>query len=378
MNTVYIINSLEGGGAERVFADLITMLSHEEGKRRNLQVILLDKKHEAYSLPAGVMVHRIGHRDGLAGPAVQFFALLKLLRRLNPELIVSFLTRANILAVLAAKWIGCSVIISERSNTSGRLANRFVRLKRGLVSAVYRKADCVIAVSKGVADCLISEFGVSQSKVVVLNNPVDLERINNQALSPADLSSESKIVAMGRLVKSKGFDDLIRAYANSGLSCGLVIMGEGPERARLARLVSELGLVNQVEFSGFVSNPYKEIKQAGLFVLCSHLEGFPNALVEAMALQKAVIATDCADGPREILCLNSTIPVGEFRQADFGLMVNVGDHQALAKALVHLSADASLRSELASKGRHRVKQFSKQNFYHAFLNLVGQVKGEPA
>jgi len=376
LNTVYIINSLEGGGAERVFAQLMAMLADDKSRPDNVHVVLLDKLDEVYSLPDSIEVHRIGKRAGALWPAAQFLFLLRLLIKLKPQLITSFLTRANTMNVCAAKLLGCGSIISERSNTSARLVSRYAPLKRWLVGVVYRRADCVMTNSQGIADCLIGEFGVSRTNTVVVNNPVDFEAINAQAKNAEDSSSRQGIIAMGRLVRSKGFDDLIRAYEQSGLSCGLTILGDGPERVALNALVTELGLSAQVKFHGFVANPHAEIKGAKLFVLCSHLEGFPNALLEAMALGKPVIATDCTDGPREILALNETIPLGEFKQTGFGLMVNVGDHSALANALRYLSSDSTLRQQLGAQAQSRVKQYSKQHFYSSYLGLLGRVKGE--
>ena len=380
MKTVYIINSLEGGGAERVFAELISLVAQDPNKQEPPQVILLDKLNEVYTLPEQAIVHRVGNRGGLIGSTVQFVALLRLLMSLKPKLIVSFLTRANIMNVVASKILRCHSIVSERSNTSARLNSRHAHFKRGLVGFVYRKADFVIAVSRGVADCLIAEFGVSRNKLGVLNNPVDLERVNNQAslVSQDSEAQQAKIgvVAMGRLVRSKGFDDLIRAYKISGLSCGLSILGEGPERENLSTLVDDLALTNQVDFLGFVANPYQIVKQAHLFVLSSHLEGFPNALLEAMALRRAVIATNCTDGPREILSLNGQIPQGEFRLAEFGLMVNVGDQDALSKAMQHLFQNTELLEELAGKAQERVKQYSKQHFYQSYQELLDRFNGD--
>jgi len=333
VKTVYIINSLEGGGAERVFAQLISLLAGDEAQHDKPLVVLLDKLDEVYSLPEGAEVHRIGRRGGGIGVLLQYLALLRLLAKLKPDLIVSFLTRANIMNVCSAKLLGSQSIISERSNTSARLANRYARAKGWVVSLVEKSAAEESAASVG-------------------------------------------IVAMGRLVRTKGFSDLILAYQSSGLSCGLSILGDGPERSNLVELVDELELSEQVHFLGFVNNPYQVIKNADLFVLCSHLEGFPNALIEAMALGKPVIATDCTDGPREILALTNNIALGEYRLAEHGLMVNVGDPPALAKAMLYLHQDESLRDELALKAKSRVKQYSKQHFYRSYTELLARLRGD--
>ena len=109
------------------------------------------------------------------------------------------------------------------------------------------------------------------------------------------------ILATGRLVDSKRFDLLIRAYAQGNFTLPLVIMGEGPRLKDLEALASQLGVAERVLFAGFLINPYAVMARATVYVLCSELEGFPNSLLEAMGIGLPVIATNCYHGPAEIL-----------------------------------------------------------------------------
>lgn len=371
MKIVYVINSLEGGGAERVFAELVSLTPYWQSENQSVDVILLDDKPDVYSLPDNVRVHRVGYGDGLPviRSVMQCVAFLRCVIRLRPELLVSFLTRANLHSVLAAKLLGVRVMISERSNTKGRLKGRMQAIKHSLVAIFYRQADQVLAVSQGVAECLQKDFRIDSRKIGVLNNPVNIERINRQAdLSTSKQWPSGSLVAMGRLVKSKGFDDLIRAYHAAGLQCGLTILGEGPEKEALQKLATELDV--QVAFHGFVANPYPIIKQSLAFVLSSKLEGFPNALVEAMALGRPVIATNCQDGPSEILDHSQAIPCGQYAHTKFGFMVNVGDVAGLSKAMANVCENGNLRQTLGQAARARLQLYTPDKFAERFAGYV--------
>jgi len=131
-------------------------------------------------------------------------------------------------------------------------------------------------------------------------------------------------MGMGRLTRQKDFPTLIRAFAvvRSQSSCRLMILGEGQDRSKLKRLTEVLGIQDDVDFPGFVANPYRFLSRAKLFVLSSVWEGSPNALSEAMALGVPVVATDCPSGPREIL-----------QGGLYGPLVPMGDVDALAEAM---------------------------------------------
>ena len=133
------------------------------------------------------------------------------------------------------------------------------------------------------------------------------------------------ILGAGRLTEQKDFPTLIRAFAlvRKKHPARLMILGEGEERSKLETLVQELGLEKEVSLPGFVDNPYKYMKRAAVFVLSSRWEGFPNVLVEAMALGTPVVSTDCPNGPAEIL-----------ENGKWGELVPVGETQSLASAVL--------------------------------------------
>ena len=132
------------------------------------------------------------------------------------------------------------------------------------------------------------------------------------------------VVSVGRLIAQKDHGTLLRAYASSGLrrDYRLIVIGDGPERNRLQMLAEDLGIQDRVDLPGALSNPYPLLSGAALHVLSSRWEGYPNVLLESLALGVPVVATDCPSGPRELL-----------RDGSYGHLVPVGDIVAMAHAM---------------------------------------------
>lgn len=223
-------------------------------------------------------------------------------------------------------------------------------LMRQFMKYGFPAMDLVVAVADGVRQDLVDEFGVPARKVVIRRNPMDLDGIRRRAAEPVELpaslaSDGPLIVAVGRLVRIKGFDVLLRAWARllPELRARLVIVGDGEERLSLARLVTELGLSDRVALAGQQTNPWKYLARADLVVLSSRTEAFPTVIGEALALGRAIVATDCSAGVREYL-----------DDGRCGVLVPPEDPVALADAIDRLLGDRSLRDRLATTGAARV------------------------
>lgn len=351
---LFAINSLAGGGAERVMA---TLLRHSEDRREryDMALALLDEEPAAYAPPAWMPVHRLKSGGSLVGSARRLRALVL---RERPDLVLSFLTRANVSACLATAGTDIPFVISERVNTSAHLPRTLSgRVSRSLVRLAYPRARRVIAVSDGVAEDLSDNFGVAHENIQVLANPVDGDLIRARGAEPATLPVSPYLVAMGRLVPNKNFALLIDAFAQSGLCGQLVILGEGPERPALERQIAALGLDGRVLLPGFLENPFPVIAGADIYVLPSNAEGFPNGLVEAMALGLPVISTDCPSGPSEILAHRARGGLTGVAAAAHGLLVPCDDRAALAEALRRLE-DPALRHRYGEAARVRAEDFS--------------------
>ena len=261
--------------------------------------------------------------------------LIRYLRTARPDVIFSSMTGTNLLTVLAHACTGGQERLVVRE--AAALINTRGLVTRGLMRMLYPRADAVLAVSAGVSNDL-KRLGIDPSIVHVIHNPIDAERVRTLAAlaRPLPTSSEAPfVITIGRLTIQKDHGTLLHAFASSELRLThrLIIVGEGVQREHLVALARKLGIENQVELVGSLVNPYPILERAALFVLSSRWEGYPNVLLEALALGVPVVATDCPSGPRELL-----------QDGRYGRLAPVGDHLALARAM---------DDELQEPARHR-------------------------
>lgn len=265
---------------------------------------------------------------------------------------------------------GVNLIFSERNHLS-EFDNRSgikARLVAAAVKAIYRYADCVVANSRELANDLAETTGCS---VELVYNPTVNDRLYALAQEPVVepwfmASTLPTIVGVGRLSFQKDFDLLIRAFAllRREMSSRLLILGEGDERGSLERRIHELGLDNDVVMPGFVSNPYKFIKKASLFVLSSKYEGLPNVLIESIALGVPAVSLACKSGPTEILL-----------EGKGGWLVRERTAEALAAAMRNAlgnPGEASRRTEYAALALER---FSPEQAGQGIVSVITKVCG---
>lgn len=348
---LFAINSLAGGGAERVLATLLGG-STPWRERYDIHLALLDDEPRAYSVPEWVEVHQLDAQFKLLPSLTQLRALVG---RLSPDATLSFLTRANVANAWAMAGRGRPWLISERVNTSAHLGS--ARAAKAMVRMVYPRAAHVIAVSDGVVDDLAANFGVARARMSAIANPVDHEQISELAAKqPSFAPARPYIVAAGRLMPNKNFPLLLRAYAKAAPRERLVILGEGPERAALEALAASLGIADRVDMPGFVANPFAVVARAEAYAMPSNAEGFPNGLVEAMACGLPVVATNCASGPSEILADRPRETIAGALDVDAGVLVPTNDVEAFAAALGRVLAEPS-RSVSGARARERSRAY---------------------
>jgi glycosyltransferase involved in cell wall biosynthesis len=195
-----------------------------------------------------------------------------------------------------------------------------------------------------------------RARSIVIPNPMPT---SIQANNPAD---KRVLVAVGRLTPQKGFDLLIDAFARivgEFPDWRLIIWGEGPDRAALERQIARLGLAGAVQLPGTSASREAWVESAGVFVLSSRYEGFPNATAEAMGAGLPVIAFDCDYGPRDMIDDGET-----------GLLVRPEDTEALAAAMRRMMDDFPLRESLGRAARQRAADFSPASVTRSWLKLI--------
>ncbi len=349
----------DGGGAERNWL----ILAEEFARQGHRVDLVLGKRsgHFADTIPTGVRVVELGVtrpwslvravvtdpvRAGRVAPAL--FAmpppwilgavprLAGYLARERPDALLSALGYGNVAALWARERAGTDkevrVVISERNTLSVRAEQASARRWRVMPEIArrwYPRADAILAVSRGVADDLAATLGMPPERIVVTGNPVVTPDLATRAEEPVDhpwlrAGEPPVVLGVGKLRPQKGFDVLIAAFARARAKrpLRLVILGQGPERARLLQQAKRLGVADDVALPGFVGNPFAWMARCGVFVLSSRFEGLPGVLIQALACGCPVVSTDCPSGPSEILGPGAVAP-----------LVPVEDAAALADAV---------------------------------------------
>jgi glycosyltransferase involved in cell wall biosynthesis len=297
-----LIPHLGGGGAERVTALLAQGLSTE---KYELHLGLITQTETCQDgLPASLQIHTLGAPRVRAGA----FRLLRLVRKLKPDLILSGIFHLNFLVLLLSPFFprGTRILVRQNGTVSSSLASdRLPSYTRLLYWLLYRRAGRVICQTRAMANDLARELNLAESRITVVPNPVDVDEIRsslNLILPPA--ASGPLLLAVGRLSQEKGFDLLLQALAivrNEFPHASLVIAGAGSEETALKAECHSLGLDSGVRFAGYVASPWAQFPEAKLFVLPSRREGLPNALLEAAAAGLPIVALPACGGVVELV-----------------------------------------------------------------------------
>ena len=357
---VFVINSMGTGGAERVLVNLLGAMSGERRARTSVHVVLLDREAEARALPGFVQKHVLDSRGSLLRSIT---GLSGALRRIRPDLVVSFLVRANVASSLACWHQGIPSILCERMHLSSHLAGRYagprLAAARALPRLAYRLATRLVGVSQGVTEDMIAHFGADPRRTATMVNPFDLVAIEQDSRQKPGFDLPQRfIIAAGRLEPAKAMDNLIDAYLAAAVEPALVILGDGSERAPLQARIEAAGAAGRILMPGYARNPFAIMGRAQAYVSASTNEGFPNAMVEAMALGLPVIATDCRSGPAEILAGVSRLGSREVTFADHGVLVPEGDVAALSAAIRAIVDDPARSADYARRARRRAQDFA--------------------
>ncbi|MBX3144438.1 MAG: glycosyltransferase [Trueperaceae bacterium] len=334
LHLAFFVADLLGGGAERMMVALANGLSD-----RVARLDLVVARAEGPYLDEVAEGMRVVDLGGSTTASV-LPALTRYLRANRPDALMSTLSHANLIAVIATRLarVPTRVVVREAS-TPGVEAINWAHPKaaiaRLMMNRTYRMADGIVAVSAGVAESISEMTGLSLERIATLYNPVvtpELSRLAGESVDHRFFVAKRApvILSVGNLREVKDHETLIRAFrlVVDELDARLLILGEGPERQRLERLVTELGLDELVDMPGFDKNPFAYMAKADLYALTSRREGLPGALVQALACGLPAVATNCRSGPLEVL-----------EGGKLGELVPVGDVAALGAAMLRTLRD---------------------------------------
>ena len=383
------IRSLKGNGAERSTVNLAIALA-ERGLPIDLVLVRAEGAFLKY-VPSNVRIIDLKTKSGfkvlsLAKSRLSDFtallpvigiqppislgaipALTKYLKDERPRAMLSALDLCNIAAVIAAEMAGVDtrIVISQRNHSSalfGGATRRKVSQRSPLLKRFYSRADAIVAVSDGVADDLAVCSDLPRSRIRTVYNAVFNEHLEREAAQEPDHPWFREpggpiILGAGKFKRQKDFPTLLRAFARvrAERPARLLIVGDGPDRPSLTRLVAELGLGDDVSMPGFAPNPFALMARSDLFVLSSAFEGLPGVLIQALACGCPVVSTDCPSGPVEIL-----------EGGKYGPLTPVGDVAALAAAISATLDAPPDRSALKARGAF----FNGERAADAYLSVL--------
>lgn len=217
--------------------------------------------------------------------------------------------------------------------------------------------------SEGSAMDLAKFAAIPRNKITVIPNPVDFQILKQLASEPPkhkwfNPGEPPVVVGLGELGGSKDYETLIKAFSKVRHKrfLRLFIMGRGKNKRNLEKLSSDLGVTKDIEFFGFVKNPFPYLSRASLFVHSSRYEGFGMALLEALALGVPVVATDCPFGPRDIL-----------QNGLYGALVPIGDSETMAKHMALILDTPPAPSFLVQAAQ----PYSLENVTEQYMQTLG-------
>jgi glycosyltransferase involved in cell wall biosynthesis len=401
-NIGILIGSLEVGGAQTMALQLLKILTQNGF---NAYLFSMDKNLES-RLPGNKnMQNQIAERiivlspsSVTRGPVVKsisailiYSKLIRLIKENKIDVMISFMERANILNLLLMSVK--TKIISIRIHVQ-RLNEKSL-LKQWMIKTLYpfllNRADIVNFNSLESAGSFSSKFPVDKNKISVIHNFCDPDHLTNKSLESVrwrydHLFEKPVIISSGRLVRQKGHHELIRAFADlcqTDEQVLLMIIGEGPLREDLVELSRSLGIKERVVFERFHKNLVACLKKATVFVLSSHVEGFPNVLLEALSIGLPVISTDCSSGPRELLApdTNPFVKTQTIDYAQFGVLTPPFSsltikndslsyaEKILSQAMGNLLEKKEIRDHYRHNARARGAMFSEKHIQQKWLEL---------
>lgn len=333
MNIVIVIDSLAGGGAEKVMLTLAEQLI----KAHCVTILSLANKFE-YTICEQLKVESLF--TDKATKVDRFWKINKSVAKLEAwfsnkqqeigtiDLVLSNLDRSNnLLAKSAVK----NVHFIMHNSVNAELARQ---KKLGPFSYRYLKKSkqnlngkSLVCVSKGVEQEITQGNLITPSAITTIYNPFNLAEIKRQSDDVNIAIPQSPyLIHVGRLAKQKRHDILFAAFAKLDKKYKLVLLCNKPSKA--FKLAKEYGIEEQLIVPGFEQNPYNWIKQAEALVLSSDFEGLPTVLIEALAVGTPVVSTNCTFGPSEIL-------TGELAN----YLVPIGNSEELAAKIKHVLAN---------------------------------------
>ena len=368
MKITFVTATLTSGGSERVMS-IVANKMQERGYE--VEIICLNDQIVFYPINEGIKITHVEVEAGTKLLPKKLWWFRKYIQKTQPDVVIAFMVSVYTVTLLALMGVDIPVISSVRNDPA--YSNLRKKITRKLL--LPRSAHVVVQTQQ------IKEFFNKniQKKTTVIYNPVN-ERVFEAPLTPPSMGSYdndnpglkikdkrlNRIISVGRLYPQKDQKTMIEAFAKVSErhpDWKLVIFGEGPQRRALETMIQDprFKIQDKVFLPGRSENIIDELKKSKIFCLSSVYEGMSNALVEAICVGLPIVTTKVS-GTEELI-----------KDGENGFIVNVGDKEAMAKALVKIIEDENLQNQFTEKNKAQAIKFETNTIVDQWENLVNSV-----
>lgn len=390
-----LISGLNIGGAERVVSRLTSILNEDY----EVYLIVFENTYILYEYSGKLINLGINSSDNifkkLCLPFARAYKLKRIKLKYDLDIVISFMESPNIVNVLS-KVRKCKTVISIRNYPFKNIYSAISSIKNVFINMLYSKADKIVSVTQVIKDHFSNKnLSVNNNKISVIYNPYNIKQIQNLAKEEIEEeykdffgNNESIFITVGRHMYQKGFWHLLKAFKivqSEKEKSKLVIVGKDYQYGKVVDMIGRLGIGQNVLLIDQHDNPFKFINRSSVYILTSLFEGFPNAMVEAMACGCPIIASDCKSGPREILYCSPDLSqvASHIELADFGILVpplNSNENwdecsidetdKLLANSMLMYLNDKELHNYYAEKSLERAKSFSYETCKEQYKDII--------
>lgn len=339
-----VVPDLHKGGMERVMSELAAYFSNKANTEVHI-ILLTNRSKIFYKVPENVSLHipvfTFNNKTRIILTIKTLFFLRKTIRKIRPRAVLSFGETYNSFVLLSCLMLHIRVFVSDRSRPNKRWGFFHENLRR----IIYRKAYGIISQTSFSKKFLMKETG--HKNIQVIPNPIKV--FENKALG-----RENVILNVGRLIKSKRIDLLLKIFSNcQNDGWKLWLVGEGDEKESLEQLSKDLNIADKVIFWGKQEDMGKFYGTSKIFAFTSESEGLPNVLLEAMATGESCISFDCIAGPRDLIT-----------NGENGYLVTMYDCDEFVSKLNLLIKNDELRERFSKNAQKKTEE------YH--INIIGE------
>lgn len=347
MKITMILPYLKAGGTERQAAYIVNYLKQKEHTVLTISVEDEDFFEPHFKVP----VQYLNSQNSFLFLIYNIYSIASIIRKNGTQVLVSRAWSTNLLCTLVSMITGIPNVLFLSASLD--MSNHSL-IKKLIYRFMLKKTDQIISVSEATKQNCIKWFDIQENKIKVIHNGVDIDHIQKLSKKPVEIPDElkdgtPKLVFVGRLIHRKGLDVLINALMNlkSSYQTQLIVVGEGSKMNDYKIMCKDFEIESMVFFFGQKKNPFPYLNLGDIFILPSRSEGFPNILLEAMALNKTVIAANCKNGPNEIIDKNN------------GTLVDVDNSEQLSLAISSYLDNLKLAKNHGENAKKTVKNSFK-------------------